>query len=79
MGGTAPPIQSVDLLSILSAIIVFGYGGDFMKLKSVDIIALVLIVGCLLLIWSGHDGDIKATLGVVVGFYFSRSVGSPVD
>ena len=35
-----------------------------------DITAIIIIVGCLVLIFCGHDGDMKAILGVSAGWLF---------
>ena len=37
-----------------------------------DFIALIIVVGCILLIASGRDGEIKGILGVASGFIFGR-------
>jgi len=41
-----------------------------MKWKPIDVISLVLIIGCLAMIIAHHDGLIKFTLLVVVGLYY---------
>lgn len=40
-----------------------------------DICALILIIGCLALIASGRDGEIKAVLGVAAGWLFGKRAG----
>ena len=35
-----------------------------------DIIAGLALVLCAILLFSGHDGEIKALMGVIVGYYF---------
>lgn len=44
------------------------------KLKFADILALILVLGCLYLIASGRDGEVKTFLGVVIAYYFTRSI-----
>ena len=41
-------------------------------LRGIDIVAIVAIVVCGLLIYSGHDGFIASVLATVVGWYFGR-------
>ena len=41
-----------------------------MNWKPIDVISLVLVVGCLVMIIMGHDGAIKGTLLAVVGLYY---------
>ena len=41
-----------------------------MKWKPIDVISLVIIVGCFILIIMGHDGYIKFTLLAVVGAFY---------
>ena len=45
----------------------------------VAIIAVVILVGGYICIWAGHDGEIKALMGLVVGFYFGRFLPSPEE
>lgn len=40
-----------------------------------DVAALLVIVGCLALIGSGRDSDIKTILGVAAGWLFGKRVG----
>lgn len=37
-----------------------------------DVIALIIVVGCLVLIFKGIDGEIKGILGMATGFIFGR-------
>lgn len=39
-----------------------------------ECVAGVVAIGCIVLIALGIDGEVKALLGVVVGYYFGRSV-----
>lgn len=45
-----------------------------MSIKPIDVIAIILIVGCLYLISTGVDGEVKLLLGTVVGYYFRQGV-----
>lgn len=46
-----------------------------------DIGALVVIVGCLVLIFTGADGQMKGILGVAAGWLFGKriSIGGSKD
>lgn len=37
-----------------------------------DLIALIIVVGCLILISKGIDGEVKGILGIATGFVFGR-------
>ena len=51
-----------------------------MKFTPPDIIALIVIVGGLILKFSGADGVVGTLLTVVVGFYFGRrATTAPLD
>ena len=39
-----------------------------------DILALIILLGCGFLIFSGIDGEVKTFAGVVITYYFVRSV-----
>lgn len=41
-----------------------------MKWKPIDVISLVIIIGCLVMIILGYNGQIKFTLLLVVGLYY---------
>jgi len=41
------------------------------------IIAIIIIVGGGLMIVFGHDGEVKALIGLVVGFYFGQYIPIP--
>ncbi len=41
-----------------------------MKWKPVDVISILIILGCFILLILGHDGNIKLILLVVVGLYY---------
>ncbi len=41
-----------------------------MKWKPIDVISLVLVIGCLVMILFGYNGTIKFTLLSVVGLYY---------
>lgn len=43
------------------------------KFEVVDIVAIIIVVGCLILLGKGIDGEIKAFLGFIVGYYFQRA------
>lgn len=45
--------------------------------KCSAIIAIIILVFCFLLIYMGVDSDIKAIIGLVVGFYFGQYVPVP--
>lgn len=40
------------------------------QIEARDVIAVVLIVGCVILLAMGKDGFIAALLALVVGYYF---------
>ena len=40
------------------------------QIEAKDIIAIVLIIGCIILLGMGKDGFIAALLALVVGYYF---------
>jgi multisubunit Na+/H+ antiporter MnhE subunit len=40
--------------------------------KSTFVIAVIILLACFWLIYNGHDGEIKALIGLVVGFYFGQ-------
>ena len=42
------------------------------EIRPIDIIAVVLIIGCLTLLALGVDGFIQLILACVVGYYFGR-------
>lgn len=37
-----------------------------------DLIALIIVVGCMILIAKGIDGEVKGILGIATGFVFGR-------
>ena len=39
-----------------------------------DIFAGVVAIGCIVLIALGLDGEVKALLGVIIGYYFGTTV-----
>ena len=41
------------------------------KITPRDIIAGLALVICALLLFSGKDGEIKALMGVIIGYYFA--------
>ena len=41
-----------------------------------DICALIIIIGCLILIGFSRDGEVKAILGVAAGWIFGKRVNS---
>ena len=44
------------------------------RIHARDIIALVLILGCILLKLKGLDGNVSLVLAAIVGYYFSKRV-----
>ncbi len=47
------------------------------KFEPRDIIVLVVTVGCFVLIALGFNGEIKALLGMVLGYYFGLYTKTP--
>jgi len=45
--------------------------------KSTCAIAIIILLACFFLIYQGHDGEIKAIIGLVVGFYFGQYISTP--
>lgn len=41
------------------------------QIEARDVIAVILIIGCIILLGIGRDGFIAALLALVVGYYFS--------
>jgi hypothetical protein len=41
-------------------------------LRGIDIVAIVAIITCGFLIWSGHNGFIASILATIIGWYFGR-------
>jgi hypothetical protein len=41
-------------------------------LRGIDIVAIVCVVACSLLIYSGHNGVIVSLLATIIGWYFGR-------
>lgn len=39
-----------------------------------EVVAGVVAIGCMVLIALGIDGEVKALLGVIVGYYFGRTI-----
>jgi len=48
------------------------------EFKPKDILAIIVAIGCLYLIYSGIDGQVKAFLGFIIGYYF-RSINNFVQ
>lgn len=44
---------------------------------SMLVVACLVVIGGLILIFFGADGEIKALIGLVVGFYFGQYIPSP--
>lgn len=44
------------------------------KITFPDLLALIILLGCGFLIFSGIDGEVKTFAGVVITYYFVRSV-----
>ena len=47
-------------------------------LRGIDIVAIVAIVTCGFLIYSGHNGFIASILATIIGWYFGRRGGDVV-
>ena len=41
-------------------------------LRGIDIVAIVAIIACTILIYSGHNGFIASVLATIIGWYFGR-------
>jgi len=41
-------------------------------LRGIDIVAIVCVIACSLLIYSGHNGVIVSLLATIIGWYFGR-------
>lgn len=50
-----------------------------LNIEARDIIALFVIVGCFVLLYCGIDGEVKAVLGAVIGYYFGLYTKSPKE
>ena len=46
------------------------------KLKSMDLIAIITIIGCFILIFYQRDGYVSATLTLITGYYFGKRASS---
>lgn len=40
------------------------------KITPRDIVAVFALLLCAVLLFSGHDGEIKGLMGVIIGYYF---------
>jgi hypothetical protein len=47
-------------------------------LRGIDIVAIVAIITCGFLIYSGHNGMIVSLLATIIGWYFGRRSGNVV-
>lgn len=52
------------------------YNLSVFKIQSSDIIALISIIGCFIMLWSGKGNDVMGIMITIIGFYFGRVVGS---
>jgi len=41
-------------------------------LRGIDVVAIVAIIACTILIYSGHNGFIASVLATIIGWYFGR-------
>lgn len=46
------------------------------KLKPMDLIAILTIIGCFVLLFFHRDGYISATLTLIIGYYFGKRASS---
>ncbi len=46
------------------------------KFQPTDIIAIVVIIGCFVLIYYNKDGFMSATLTMIVGYYFGKTTST---
>jgi hypothetical protein len=44
-----------------------------MEIKGVDLVAMVALIICGLLVYSGHNGMIISLIATIVGWYFGRA------
>lgn len=51
---------------------------DDLHISTTDIIALIALIGCLVLLFTGQDGEVKAMVGAILGYYF-RGVKNKVN
>jgi len=50
------------------------------KLKPMDLIAIITIIGCFILIFYQRDGYVAATLTLITGYYFGKRASSlPIE
>jgi hypothetical protein len=47
--------------------------GNKMEIKGVDLVAIVALIVCALLVYSGHNGMIISLIATIVGWYFGRA------
>jgi heme O synthase-like polyprenyltransferase len=55
-----------------------GGAGRVKVLRSIDVVAIVAIVACSFLIYTGHNGFIASILATIIGWYFGRRSGKDV-
>jgi len=48
-----------------------------LNVEARDVIACLVIIGCFILLFYGIDGEVKAVLGAVIGYYFGLYTKSP--
>ncbi len=48
-------------------------------LDTVDIISILILTAGFILIAIGADGEVKAMMGAVIGFYYGRRLEPPID
>ena len=49
------------------------------KMRPIDLLAIIVIVGSFILIGMGHDGVISSILMAIVGFYFGFKTTPPKE
>lgn len=46
-----------------------------MNFQSIDLVAIVGIICCTILLYTGHDGAVVSFLATIIGWYFGRKQG----
>ena len=49
------------------------------KMRPIDLLAIIVIIGSFILIGLGHDGGINSVLMAIVGFYFGFKTTPPKE
>ena len=50
---------------------------DDLRFRPRDYLAIIVVLCCFTLIFMGIDGEIKAFLGMIIGYYFGLYTKSP--